>query len=424
MTTEQRTQPLALDDLVVLDLTDEKGQYMGKLMGDLGATVIKVEPPGGDPARRIGPFAGDVEAPERSLYWWHYNTSKLGVTLDIAKPEGQALLKRLVAKADVVLESFQPGYLDGLGLGYAALSAINPRLIMTSLTAYGQTGPYKDYLTSDLIALAMGGPMASTGYSEEDVPGAPPIRGTGNQGYHTGNHWGLVGTLVALAHRDATGEGQHVDASLHEALACTTEAAMSHYFYLKRAPMRQTGRHHAQTATPRTQWPTRDGRYVCAFNVPRNVACWNSLTEWMAEHGIGEELRRDPKYRQAFLSGARATPEIDTVWRGMGELISNLTAEEAYQGAQRRGYPWGAIRSPDENVRDPHFQERGFFVEVEHPELRRRYIYPNAPAVMHGARYGIRHRAPLTGEHNEQVYSKLLGLTAQEVTRLRQERTI
>lgn len=420
MTTQQGS-PLALGDLTVLDLTDEKGQYMGKVMGDLGATVIKVEPPGGDAARSIGPFAGDQESPERSLFWWHYNTSKLGVTLDITKPEGQALLKRMAQKADVVLESFQPGYLDRLGLGYRELSAVNRQLIMTSLTAFGQTGPYADYVTSDLIALAMGGPMASSGYSEEDVPGAPPIRGTGYQGYHTGSHWGLIGTLVALAWRDLTGEGQHVDASLHEALACTTEGAMPQYFYAKRAPMRQTGRHHAQTVTPRTQWPTRDGRYVCAFNVPRNVASWNSLMEWMAEHGVAEELRTEPKYRQAFLSGARATPEIDAVWRAMGQLIGKLTMEEAYQEGQRRGYPWGAVRSPDENVHDPHLQARRFFVQVEHPEEGRSYTYPNVPAIMNLTRYGIRHRAPQVGEHNEQVYSALLGLTPQQLTRLRQQ---
>ena len=424
MSTEQSQTPLALDDLTVLDLTDEKGQYMGKLMGDLGATVIKVEPPGGDAARRIGPFAGDKETPERSLFWWHYNSSKLGVTLDISRPEGRELLKRMVVKADVVLESFQPGYLDRLGIGYKVLSAVNPSLIMTSLTGFGQTGPYRDYLTSDLISLAMGGPMASSGYSTEDVPDAPPIRGTGNQGYHTGSHWGLIGTLAALAWRDGTGEGQHVDASLHEALACTTEAAMPQYLYAKRAPMRQTGRHHGQTPTPRTQWHTGDGRLVCAFNVPRSVASWNSLTDWMAEHGVGQELRTDPKYRQAFLAGARATPEIDAVWRGMGDLIRKLPMEEAYRGGQQRGYPWGAIRSPDENVNDPHFRARGFFVQVEHPEEGRSYTYPSAPAIMSLTRYGIRHRAPRIGEHNEQVYSALLGLTAQEVARLRHEKVV
>ncbi|MBM3946308.1 MAG: CoA transferase, partial [SAR202 cluster bacterium] len=336
-------------DVLVLDLTDEKGQYMGKLLGDMGARVIKVEPPAGDPARRIGPFAGEsmvdpsarekaLPSLERSLYWWQFNTSKEGITLDLEQPAGQRLFKRLAERADIILESFSPGYLDRLGLGYNTLSALNPRLIMTSLTGFGQSGPYKDFLTSDLIALALGGQMASNGY--DDVPSAPPIRGGGYQGYATGSHLGVIGTLVALFHRDLTGRGQYIDASIHEALAGTTEGAMPTYIYQGRPPMRQTGRHASATQTPRTQWPARDGKYVNTFSVPRNVASWVALVEWLAEFGIGKELTEDPKYRDAFVKGARAVPEIDHIWECIGKLVAAQPAEEAYEGGQRRGFAW------------------------------------------------------------------------------------
>jgi crotonobetainyl-CoA:carnitine CoA-transferase CaiB-like acyl-CoA transferase len=406
--------------VLVLDLTTEMGQYAGKLLADMGARVIKVEQPGGDPARRIGPFAGDSGAAEDSLFWWHYNTSKLGVTLDIRKPEGAALLRRLAQRADVLLESSPPGHMASLGLGYEHLSAVNPRLIFTSITPFGQDGPYRDFLATDLTAMAMGGPMASSGYSQDEEPDAPPIRGTGYQGYQTGSNWAAIGTLVALAHRDRTGEGQHVDSALHEALAVTTEAAMPHYFYLGRAPMRQTGRHHAQSPTPRTQWRAADGKMVCAFNVPRNPQAWQALADWAAERGVCAEVHSDPKYREAFLSGARATPEIDAVWNMMGAIIATLPAEEAYQGGQQRRFPWGIIRSPDENVHDPHLEERGYFFNVPHSERGRSYVYPGPAAKMYGTPVGIRSRAPRIGEHNAQVYGELMGLTPAQVEGLRE----
>lgn len=420
-------------DLFVLDLTDEKGQLMGKLMADMGARVLKVEPPEGDAARRIGPFAGETAKDasatekslplhERSLYWWQFNTSKEGVTLNLEHPAGQSLFKRLAERADVILESYPPGYLDSLGLGHKALSALNPRLIMTSLTGFGQTGPHKDFLTSDLISLAMGGQMASNGY--DDVPGAPPIRGGGYQGYATGCHWGVIGTLVALYHRDFTGRGQYVDASLHEALAGTTEGAMPSYIYFGRPPMRQTGRHAAMNQTARTQWPARDGKYVNTFSVPRNVASWRALIEWMAELGIGKELAEDPKYREAFVNGARGTPEIERIWNLIGQLVAAQTAEEAYEGGQRRGFAWGAVRSPEETLQDPHLWDRGMFVEVEHPEIGKKYIYPGAPYPLSRTKWRIRKRAPLLGEDNEAVFLSELGLTREQLAMLREMRVV
>ena len=171
------TNQTALSDITILDLCDEKGQLIGKLLGEMGARVIKIEPPQGDSARTVGPFRHDVPDKNSSLHFWVFNAAKEGITLDLTTAKGAELFRKLVEKADVALESYDPGYLDSLGLGYSDLSAINPALVMTSLTGFGQDGPYRDYKTSDLVAMAMGGIMHSCGY--DDLLGSPPIRPSG-----------------------------------------------------------------------------------------------------------------------------------------------------------------------------------------------------------------------------------------------------
>ncbi|HEX2278239.1 MAG TPA: CoA transferase [Candidatus Tectomicrobia bacterium] len=180
--------PGPLTGLRVLELADEKGQFCGKLMADLGADVIKIEPPGGEHTRIVGPFLDDIPHRERSLSFWHYNTSKRGITLNLETPEGRGLFRRLVPTADVLLETSPPGYLPSLGLGYDELSRLNPRLIVCSLTPFGQTGPWRGYQSSDLLQLAAGGQMGCCGYDPEDVPAAPPIAPGGGNAWHIGSH--------------------------------------------------------------------------------------------------------------------------------------------------------------------------------------------------------------------------------------------
>ena len=182
--------PLA--GLRVLELTDEHAQFCGKLMADLGADVIKVEPPSGQKTRTIGPFLDDEPGLNRSLYFWHYNTSKKGITLDINTPEGAKIFQQLCGTADLVLESYPAGHLTDLGIGYDVLSALNPELIMCSVTPFGQDGPWRDYQTTDLLHLAAGGQMASSGYDEEDVQGAPPIAPGGGNAWHIASHYAYI----------------------------------------------------------------------------------------------------------------------------------------------------------------------------------------------------------------------------------------
>ena len=184
------TGPLA--GLRILELADEKGQFCGKLLGDLGADVVKIEPPGGEPNRHVGPFLDDIPHPERSLSFWYYNTSKRSITLNLTTADGRQIFSRLAGTADVILETFRPGFLASLALGYESLREQNPRLIMCSLTPFGQTGPWRDYLSSDLLHMAAGGEMASCGYDEADVPNAPPIAPGGGNAWHMGCHFAYM----------------------------------------------------------------------------------------------------------------------------------------------------------------------------------------------------------------------------------------
>ena len=221
--------PGPLAGLRVLELADEKGQFCGTLLADLGADVVKIEPPGGEPCRHIGPFLDDIPHPERSLSFWYYNTSKRGITLDLETAAGSRLFGRLAAASDVILETFRPGFLASLELDYTSLHQENPRLIMCALTPFGQTGPWRDYLSSDLLHMAAGGEMASSGYDEADVPNAPPIAPGGGNAWHMGSHFAYMAIMAALVHRTVSRQGQYIDASIHEACALTTEAAIANY---------------------------------------------------------------------------------------------------------------------------------------------------------------------------------------------------
>ncbi|MEE9491309.1 MAG: CoA transferase, partial [Dehalococcoidia bacterium] len=213
---EEKEKPPMLDRYRVLDLTDDRGALCGKTLAELGADVIKVERPGGDPSRNIGPFYQDTPDPEKSLNWFAFNLNKRGITLNIETKDGQEIFKKLVKTADFVIESFSPGYLDKLGLGYSALSEVNPRIILTSITPFGQTGPYSNYNASDLITMSMSGYVYICGDSDR-----PPVRFSSDQSYYQASLQASVGTLIAHHYRELGGEGQHVDVSIQESMVWT-----------------------------------------------------------------------------------------------------------------------------------------------------------------------------------------------------------
>jgi benzylsuccinate CoA-transferase BbsE subunit len=400
-----------LTGLRVIELGDRIGQWCGKLMADFGADVIKVEPPGGVEERKLGPFYKDIPDPNRSLHFWHYNTSKKGVTLDIEQSEGRELFRRLVAGADVLLETTRPGTLQSLGLTYESLSANNPGLVMCSLTDFGQEGPWRHWLATDMLQLAGGGQMAGSGYDEVDDPERRPIAPGGGQGFHMAGHYAYIGILSALFYRNMTGQGQHLDVSAHEAAALTTESHVPQWIYTQRVVQRQTGRHAGARPSAPSQMPTGDGFYI---NMGGGLSTsFRAFVEVMDQAGAAGDLT-DVKYLD---------PEImqenqDHIRDQVREFVKTVPAAVSFKAAQEiAGMPWGIVRAPDELLDDDHFRSRGFFLEVDHPELGERFEYPGAGAVFGASPQRIYRRAPLLGEDNASVYGSL-GLSTDELQRL------
>ena len=414
----------ALSGLTVIEMCGERGQLIGKLMGDMGARVIKIEPINGSQERNFGPFKDDNPNPNQSLYFWANNTSKESLSLDIESEAGNKIINSLAMKADVVLEDFAPGYLNSIDLSYEKLSSNNSSLIMTSLTGFGQDGPYRDYVSSDIVSLALGGIMHSCGY--DDIPNSPPIRPSGDHGNYISSHYALVGTLSALFHRDFTGEGQYIDVSAHEACSSTTEAALPSYLYLNKFVFRQTGRHAAADTTPKTLCETSDGKYVIVFQLFSNLNSWLSLVKWMAEEGMAEDLEHERFKEMARNRSREVTEDSKHAFKVVKQFVAAHTAEEIYRGAQERRFPWGPVRSPEENLTDPHFsQDRNMFIDIEHPEFGEgvSYKYVGRPYRFKGTEWSAS-RAPLIGEHTESILKKDLNYQDFEISKLIENKTI
>jgi benzylsuccinate CoA-transferase BbsE subunit len=419
--TDASPHPGPLNGLRVLELANETGQYCGKLLGDLGADVVKIEPLGGEFCRHIGPFLDDIPHPERSLSFWYYNTSKRGITLNLETADGRNLFRRLAATADVILETFRPGRLGSLGFDYDALQKQNPGLILCALTPFGQTGPWRDYLSADLLHMAAGGEMASSGYDDTDAPNAPPIAPGGGNAWHMGCHFAYMAVMAALVHRTVSGRGQYIDASIHEACALTTESAVANYVYRGEVLQRHTGRHHAAGPSPRTQFRAKDGNYVCALVGGRlNPRYIKELADLLDTNGMASDLR-DPKYQDPAVITANTSHIIDGLVAG---FIASLPAEEVYHRAQERGFTWGAVRAPEQLLDDPHLHDRGFWKQVEHPELGRSFTYPGEAAIYNGSPWKISRRAPLIGEHNVEIFCGELRLSRNELSVLAENQVI
>ncbi len=402
-----------IEGLRVIEIGD-RGEVAGKLLADAGADLIKVEPPDGARSRHIGPFAGDRPDLNRSLSFAYWNTSKRGVTVDIGLADGAEIWRRLVVAADVVIDASAPGALDSVGCGYGAFGG-QERLVWCSITPFGIAGPWRDFAVNDLVSIALGGPMMSTGYDDHNLP---PIRSDGEHSLAMAGEYAAAGILTALWQRRDTGKGQLVDVSIHEAVSGTTEGAFPNWEYFRRISQRQTGRHASPTATQPWQVECADGNHILLMGggMPRDERVWGALLAWMEESG--ETRLREVEYSRGSL-----TPEQrQFILSVIHEFVQAQTAEQVYRRGQACHLPWGFVRRPEDNLDDPHWHDRGFFIEAQVPGLGRKVFYPGAPYRFTETPVGIRRRAPLLGEHNFEVFSKELGFAPEQLVVLAQNR--
>ena len=390
----------ALEGVKVLDLTHHvAGPYCSKLLADFGADVVKVERPGGDPARRIPPFYHDETGHEKRLLFLYLNTNKQGVTLNLRTHRGLDMLKELVRDSDVLVENFAPRVMPTLGLDYQSLSEINPSLVMVSITNFGQTGPYRDYKATDIIEYALGGLMyIFGGYHRE------PLKHALHQAQFKAGTNAASAALMALYHQRLTGLGQHVDVSIQESIASALRDVVNNYTNTGAVRRRQPN--HSGDLTRIRQ--TSDGHILP--NPGMGLALdWNIVVDFLGAQELGDEKFSTPSAR---LANAEELGEI------LDRIFLSKNKFDMFFSANKKRFTYGVIQSPEEVLADEQFKHRGYFTEIDHPVVGP-IAYPGAPFLMEGTPWEVRRPAPMLGQHNGEVFGNRLGCAREDLARLR-----
>ncbi|MEE8442232.1 MAG: CoA transferase [Dehalococcoidia bacterium] len=396
--------PAALRDIRVLDISQGiAGPLCAKLLGDFGADVIKVEPPGGEMGRTMGPFFHDDPHPEKSLFFLLLNLNKRGTTLNLETRTGAKIFKELVQEADLVVESFPPGYLASLGLDHESLGKVNPRIAMTSITSFGQTGPYSHYKGEDIVEYAMAGIMSFSGTSDRE-----PLKHGGFQAQYEGGINGALSTVFAILLRDMTSEGQHLDVSIHEVVTST----MVHHqpFYSWTGAVH--GRRHPAGTMFRNIMPCKDGYFI---SQPGGGATWDRIADF-----YGREELKEPKFADDELRIANGE-ELDRI---IIESVKDRTKAEMFKAAcEEYRMLFGISQTPEDLANCPQLEARNFYQEVDHPVIGKTKV-PFRLFNMTETPPQYRMPAPLLGQHNDEVYTQLLNYTKEDLVRLRAQRII
>ena len=388
----------ALEGVRVIDVSqDMAGSFCARLLADYGAEVIKVEPPGGAALRRMGPFHEDDPHPEQSLTFLILNLNKLGVTLDIECQAGRGIFRRLVQDADIVVETFTPGYLASLGLDHGSLEETNPRLIMTSISPFGQEGPYSRYHGEEIVSYAMGAAMSVSGTQDRE-----PLKHGGFQAQYEAGLNAAAATSMALLFQGRTGEGQHLDISTAECVGSTMIANQSLYAF--------TGSVQARMKPDASRFghpmPCKDGWVILQTG---GEAGWSDIAglfgtpELLSPHLHGQAQR------------GQYNPEMDAI---LLEALADRGKWDLFRDASRMGILSGVVQTPKDLDGCPQLEARGFYREVDHPVMGRLKV----PAVLLNLSltpYQLRHPAPLLGQDNPAVYCDRLGYTRGELVRMR-----
>lgn len=419
----RRLSSTMLRDIRVLDLSDERGFLAGKILADLGADVIKIERPGGDPARDRGPFLKRAEGPERerSLPWLALNTSKRGVTLDYSSDRGREIMLALVATSDVVLESFAPGTLEQLGLGFETLAEHRPGLVVCALTPFGQTGPYADHRGHDLSVVAMGGNSSSTG-----DPSRPPIRCTMPTSYFHAAPEAVLGILTALyaqgsdsardndsANPSPTPRALFVDVSMQECQMATLLTGPGQYA-MNPVLRKRTG---ARLGRTREVWQAKDG-YI-SFGLrggTTRLANLIATVEYMRESGAAPQWLLDYDW-QKFNSITIDALELEKLEQAFGAFFRSKSMRELYDQALVRRILLAPCNDAREILTQVQLRDRNFFVTIDYPELGASIEHPRFFALSNRFELGVRGPAARIGQHNSEVFGEL-GIRESELNSL------
>ena len=387
----------------VLDLTDERGMICGEILADLGADVIAIEPPDGNRARRIGPFAGDEEGPERSLYWTAYARNKRSVVLDLESEQGRDDLKRLVAGADFLIESFDPGYMDSLGLGHEALEQFNPGLVYVSISAFGQDGPKAGYAATDITVMAAAGPMAMTGDDDR-----APLRYAVPQAFLHGGAQAAGAALIAHRERLRSGRGQHVDVSAQQSTAQATQSTILAVPVGDQQTTRKTrGIAFGPLLVPLV-WDAADGYVSITFLFGTIGPFSRRLMEWVHEEGFCDEATRDKdwlNYTTLLLSGEESPEEYQRVLGTIADFARTKTKQELLDGALERRLLIAPMTTIEDLDGSEQFAARDYWRDSEDARLGRTVRHPGAFAKLSATPIEHRRGAPSIGEHNSEVLS-------------------
>ncbi len=401
----------------VLDLTTERGLLCGQILADLGADVIKIEPPGGSSARKLGPFYQDQEDAENSLYWWAYNRNKRGVTLDITRSEGQDLLRRLARNAKFLIESDNPGSLAQYGLSYDELAADNPGLIYVSITPFGQDGPKASYADSDLIILASSGPLVITG--DED---RPPVRLSLPQGYLHASAAAAPAALIALYESHRSNRGQHIDISAQQAAAQATQSTILSAPLNDAETRRMAGGAKMGPLEIRLLWPAKDGHVSIAYLFGSAFAHFTKrLMDWIYEEGFCDKEVQQMNWVDMggglFGGDPKTLEDYERLKLIVEDFTKTKTKEELFRNALERGLLVAPVTTIDEVVESEQLESRQYWTAVDHEEMGKAFAYPGPFAKFSEQPIDYKRRPPRIGEHNAEVYGEL-GLDAQALAEL------
>lgn len=392
------SKTLPLSHLTVLDLAGESGRFCGRLLAALGAHVIRVEKPGGDGTRCQPPFVKNRAGSKNSLPLWFNNAGKLSITLNLLTQQGRSLLRRLARTADVLVETFPPGYLKRKRLDYGSLATINPRLIVASITGFGQTGPHSHFLSNDLVSAAAGGQM----YVSGPVDGTP-LKMYGEQSFFFASLYAVGAIMLALQERWRSNLGQHIDISLQEVVASSLTEVMAGYFGQNEITRRMGNIHRAEAAA---NFPCRDGWIFITFGSE-----WDTLVDWMDSEGMAGHLKdgiwQDTAYRRR---------NAGYVVRTISRWTERHTMNDLFETAQRMRFPWAPLRSLCDLPSNPQLLERGFFAGVKKGGNNKDLLFPGLPlgiAEMTGQSF----RIAAAGENNYMIYHDELGIPVKQLAR-------